>query len=164
MQFWVFVGLGICWFSYGIYKYKERDKVIKSNMGLVEGVVIDQTVMGKNNTRVQIVEYLISSKKYKTTFDDNRKDLVGKKVLVAYSKDNPEVNDVLSRRINCNFYAVDCSKYSDCYVDPDKPDPDKPLTYVVLLCVFGSVIYIIGKKIYVQLRADLEELNRDGGV
>ncbi len=164
LQFCVFVVLGICWFSYGIYDYKEREKAIKSNMGLVEGIVVDQTVMGKNNIRVQIVEYQISSKKYKTTFDDNRKDLVEKNVLIAYSKDNPEVNYVLSSKGTFKIYGIDYKKHSDCYIELESPDSNGPFTYVLLLCVFGSVIYIIGKNIYVQLRADLEELNRDGGV
>ena len=164
LQFCVFVVLGICWFSYGIYDYKEREKAIKSNMGLVEGVVIDQYVTGKNNTRVQKVEYLVFGKKHKTTFIDGRKDLIGKKILVAYSKDNPEVNYVLSSKGIFKIYGIDYKKHSDCYVELESPDSNDPFTYVLLLCVFGSVIYIIGKNIYVQLRADLEELNRDGGV
>ncbi len=161
LQFCVLVVLGICWFSYGIYDYKEREKAIKSNMGLVEGVVVAWSPPCKGGGNTQHVEYLVSSKKYKTLFINGRRDLVGKKVLVAYSKDNPEINDVLSHIAACNFYGVDYKKYPNLYIRPN--EEVSIFTYVVLLCVFSSVIYIIGKNIYVQLRADLEELNRDGG-
>ena len=164
LQFWAVVGFFICLISYWDYEYEEREKAIKSNMGLVEGIVIGQYVTGKNNTRVQKIEYLVFGKKHKTTFIHGRKDLIGKKVLVAYCKDNPEVNYVLSSKGTFKIYGIDYKKHSDCYIELENPDSDDSLTYVFLLCVFSSVIYIIGKNIYVQLRADLEELNRDGGV
>jgi hypothetical protein len=162
LQFWAVVVFFICLNFYWEYILNKRNKAIKINMGLVEGVVVAWSPPAKAGANTQHVEYLVSSKKYKTLFNDSRKDLVEKNVLIAYFKDDPEINEVLSHIAACNFFGVDYKKYPNLYIRSN--EKVGLLTYVLLLCVFGSVIYIIGKNIYVQLRADLEELNRDGGV
>jgi hypothetical protein len=168
----LFIGFFMTWVAlmlYGIFSDNKKTELIKSDMGLVEGII---TYKGAGNAKGQGatygVDFIVNNKKYRNYFDDNSEDFIGLKVIVAYNKDSVEVNEVLNNTTEFERLGLDYNKYMSYLKVLDNAPPEtfleKFFNVIIQVCVFGVILGFVFYKIYLALRADLEELNRDGGV
>ena len=169
LLFIVFFMIWVALMLYGIFSDNKKTDLIKSDMGLVEGII---TYKGAGNAKGQGatygVDYIINNKTYRAYFDDNSEDFIGLKVLVACKKDSVLLCRVLSSSTDFEELGLDYKNYRS-YIkalgnEPPESFLEKFFNVIIQVCVFGVIIGFVFYKIYIALRADLEELNRDGGV